>query len=924
MTEDTMESVRVVIRVRPPSSTDKEPSAVKVENKHVLYVEDPDAAKKFTFDRVFDSDCTQETIFEEVAKPIAEYVMKGYNGTIFAYGQTGSGKTFTMQGKEDSIRSDDPVVRESRGIIPRVFEYLFQRMQDDKRQMGKAVNYIVKCSYLQVYNELITDLLYTGTPHALTIREDAKRGVYVDGISEEMISNPQTCYQILMRGVHNRATGSTNANSESSRSHAVFTMTIERHETTENNVSKKRISKLNLVDLAGSERQKKTNTTGKSLKEAANINRSLSVLGYVIMALVDVANGRERHINYRDSKLTFLLRDSLGGNSMTCIIATISPSENNISETISTLKFAQRAKCMKNRATIQEDTVGNAMQLQGEIKRLQEFVRQLLSEREQLVNKQMASNGKNPTLSTVKRQELVISSSSTSLTDESESSESGQAEDIMVSSAAVKELQQMLLLAEQHGRETEDTKRYLETQLEEVSSQYRRYKDAIRSIHLVINKVVSFMEEFTPQGQHERRTSEIKDMDISLLSSASSIEDEEEEEIQQLESTASYLEKGLMRFKQFVEAKKNEVDSLREEVGEKQNCLTTLRSQMEQLSAASQEKVDDKEHHDDPTAHYAYFRSQVIQSIEGTVDEEQFEKSVWNAERLADVDFLQYKIAEILRSETAKDELIQSILAEKTRVESQKDAAQSEVDRIVHLLQMEQERSKSLEEQLKKLQDSSAHEGVGEESLRKQLLQSETRIHSLENFRKQMQRLVDQQAAEIQTWKKRAQAVSEELVAARREYESHEKSRSEQLQRLMDELIKQRRQIILAEERIAAASVIQKEIQQHFDQSAYLKEGGGGGAMSSFVNGLEYIAEQIISRLFGSSKPLQQTAYSHQQPSTGKDIPLETVSRLGGELQQSAQATEAALSGLNMSLPLFAHSSTSPSSYRESLETITI
>ncbi|EME30595.1 Kinesin-like protein KIF15-B [Galdieria sulphuraria] len=907
------ESVRVVVRVRPLISVEQEQSVVQVQGNNVIYVQDPDAAKKFSFDRIFDSDTKQATVFEEIAKPIANDVMQGYNGTIFAYGQTGSGKTFTMQGKEDGIRSNEPAAKQSRGIIPLVLEYLFERMEQDKS--GKnMVNYTVKCSYLQVYNEMITDLLYSGTPHPLNIREDSRRGVYVDGISEEVVQGPQECYQLLMKGLHNRAVGATAMNQESSRSHAVLTLTIERNECKENKVWTKRVSKLNLVDLAGSERQKKTNTTGKSLKEAANINRSLSVLGYVIMALVDVAGGRERHINYRDSKLTFLLRDSLGGNAKTCIIATISPSEKNISETISTLKFAQRAKCVKNRATIQEETSGNVMQLQVEIKRLQEFVRQLLSEREQLVNhsNQSTPNGKAPALVTVKRQDLAIHSPPLS----NEESNEGQPEpqDVLVSGAAVKELQQMLILTEQRGRETEDTKRYLETQLEDITNQYRRYKDSIRSIHLVLKKVVSFMQEFTPQGHHERMNSEVIDMDSSTVSSSGSVE-EEEEEIQQLEETAEYLQKGLTRFKQFVETKKREVSNLREEVGEKQNCLSSLRTQMEQLTSAT------PAHSRDHSQQYAYFRSQVIESIRTNVDDDSFQPNLWDPEKLADVEFLQYKIAEILQSEAYKDELIQGILAEKARIESQRDAAQSEVDRILHSLEIEKENSKMLEDQLKKMQNNQDHQGIGEEALRKKLIQSESKIQSLENFRKQMQRLVDQQSIEIQTWKKRAQSVSEELVAARKEYENHERSRSEQLQRLMNELIKQRRQIILAEERIAAASVIQKEIQQHFDQGQYLRE-GRGGAISSFVNGLEYIAEQVISKLFGATRPnnphygLAGSVINHS-----KDIPLETMTKLGGELEQSAKAAEAALSRMDHNIELFSHSR---SSSKDASETITV
>ncbi|XP_029864797.1 kinesin-like protein KIF15 isoform X2 [Aquila chrysaetos chrysaetos] len=299
--------------------------------------------------------------------------MNGYNGTIFAYGQTGSGKTFTMMGPSDS----DNFTHSLRGVIPRSFEYLFFLIEREKEKAGSGKSFLCKCSFIEIYNEQIFDLLDSASA-GLFLREHIKKGVFVDGAVEQVLSSAAEAYQVLTMGWRNRRVASTSMNRESSRSHAVFTITVESMEKNREIVNI-RSSLLNLVDLAGSERQKDTHTEGLRLKEAGNINRSLSCLGQVITALVDVGNGKQRHICYRDSKLTFLLRDSLGGNAKTCIIANVHPGSRCFGETLSTLNFAQRAKLIKNKAVVNEDTQGNVSQLQAEVKKLKEQLAQLTS-----------------------------------------------------------------------------------------------------------------------------------------------------------------------------------------------------------------------------------------------------------------------------------------------------------------------------------------------------------------------------------------------------------------------------------------------------------------------------------------------------------------------------------------------------------------
>uniref|UniRef100_A0A3Q4GV28 Kinesin family member 15 n=1 Tax=Neolamprologus brichardi TaxID=32507 RepID=A0A3Q4GV28_NEOBR len=373
------DSIKVFVRVRPLTrdtglTTDGDQNlCLSVTSPNTIRLLSKPEPRTFTYDHVADMDTTQDAVFSSVAKNIVESCMNGYNGTIFAYGQTGSGKTFTMLGPSELDNFTDDL----RGVIPRSFEYLFFLINREVERSSQSKSFLCKCSFIEIYNEQIYDLLDTASA-SLFLRENIKKGVFVEGVVEKFVNSAAEAYQVLSMGWRNRRVASTSMNRESSRSHAVFTMTLESKESI-NEVVNIRMSQLNLVDLAGSERQKDTHTEGSRLKEASSINRSLMCLGQVIMALVDVSNGKNRHICYRDSKLTFLLRDSLGGNAKTYIIANVHPGSKCFGETLSTLQFAQRAKLIKNKAVINEDTQGNVKQLQAEVKKLKEQLAQALT-----------------------------------------------------------------------------------------------------------------------------------------------------------------------------------------------------------------------------------------------------------------------------------------------------------------------------------------------------------------------------------------------------------------------------------------------------------------------------------------------------------------------------------------------------------------
>lgn len=288
----------------------------------------------FTFDRVFDMSCKQSDIFDFSIKSTVDDILNGYNGTVFAYGQTGAGKSYTMMGT--SI--DD---EEGRGVIPRIVEQIFTNILSS----AANIEYTVRVSYMEIYMERIRDLLAPQNDN-LPVHEEKNRGVYVKGLLEIYVSSVQEVFEVMRRGGNARAVAATNMNQESSRSHSIFVITI-----TQKNVEtgSAKSGQLFLVDLAGSEKVGKTGASGQTLEEAKKINKSLSALGMVINALTD---GKSSHIPYRDSKLTRILQESLGGNSRTTLIINCSPSSYNDAETLSTLRFGMRAKSIKNKAKV--------------------------------------------------------------------------------------------------------------------------------------------------------------------------------------------------------------------------------------------------------------------------------------------------------------------------------------------------------------------------------------------------------------------------------------------------------------------------------------------------------------------------------------------------------------------------------------------
>ena len=381
------QSIRVICRIRPENEREKASGMkgcidVLSENSLKIYPLDQPAKSgqvtkeephEFTFDRVFPNTTRQIEVFEFAAKPLIDGVFDGINCTLFCYGQTSSGKTFTMEG----IHGNEDL----QGIIPRAMRYIFQKITEVENAECS-----VKCSYYQIYNEKIQDLL-DPKKSDLIVREDKRKGIWVEDLTEKYVASVKDMQDAFALGASNRTVSATQMNAGSSRSHSLFVVTIfQKNTVTESTKS----AKVFFVDLAGSEKMSKTGITGgMGLKEAQNINKSLMVLGMVINALTEGA----QHIPYRDSKLTRVLQESIGGNSQTTLIVTCTSNGLNQSESLSTLRFGQRAKLIKNKVVA--NTVKSVKELMIIIKQLEEKIKKLEAAKGKITDEDDNNNNDN-------------------------------------------------------------------------------------------------------------------------------------------------------------------------------------------------------------------------------------------------------------------------------------------------------------------------------------------------------------------------------------------------------------------------------------------------------------------------------------------------------------------------------------------------
>ncbi|KAA0065789.1 hypothetical protein IC582_014662 [Cucumis melo] len=361
--------IKVVVRIRP---NDKE-NEVERTVKRISLDELTFGDRKFSFDSVFDSDSKQEDIFSKIGIPLVKDALAGYNTSIMSFGQTGSGKTFTMWGPPSAM-VEDPSPLSNQGLAPRIFQMLFSEIQKEQENSeGKLINYQCRCSFVEIFNEQIGDLL-DPTQRNLKIKDDAKNGLYVENVTEEYVTSYDDVTQILIKGLSSRKVGATTINSKSSRSHIVFTFIIESwcKETSSKCFGSSKTSRISLVDLAGLDRNV-TDATGRhSTREGKNLKKSMSRLGHLVDSLSKETERPSEDRLYRGSCLTHLLRESLGGNAKLTVICAISPDNNHSGETLRTLRFGQRLKSVKNQPIINEIKEDDVNDLSDQIRQLKE------------------------------------------------------------------------------------------------------------------------------------------------------------------------------------------------------------------------------------------------------------------------------------------------------------------------------------------------------------------------------------------------------------------------------------------------------------------------------------------------------------------------------------------------------------------------
>ena len=399
------ENITCYVRCRPLKESELELGANCLDiSKDQKTITLNNSESVYTYDKIFPAETDQKTIFSEIGLPLVKKFLSGYNSTIFAYGQTGTGKTHTIIGPLESLFDDN---NDNFGLIPNILNFLFNNKQEatniireSSKQKAEKIDYTLSCSCIEIYQEHLIDLLSNNSnsldnnDDVLKIREDPKKGMYIENLTELDITSAKKAKEALISGFKNRHVASTNMNRESSRSHLIYTLFLISSFEMDGGLIITRTSRLHLVDLAGSERQKYTNAQGQRIKEAGNINKSLSILGNVINAVIEFNENKTKFVPFRDSKLTYYLKDSIGGNSKTVIIGNISQSYIQINETQSTLKFIQRAKMIKNKAKIIENVNDTVKLLKIEINSLKQTNEELTKKISELT-KENEENKKN-------------------------------------------------------------------------------------------------------------------------------------------------------------------------------------------------------------------------------------------------------------------------------------------------------------------------------------------------------------------------------------------------------------------------------------------------------------------------------------------------------------------------------------------------
>jgi kinesin family protein 15 len=713
---DNKENIKVIVRIRPKIEReyDQNTSQIKVDGNSVITLT-KNETKQYNFDYIATEESSQAEIFDQCARGIADSTLQGYNGTIFVYGQTGAGKSYTLLGPKFQVSEEDSLMQrqdsfnrfilkkeeESKGILPRAIEYLFDRA---KHLENSTVNF--SCSFLEIYQEQISDLLDLNVNKQIQIR-DLSDSVIIEGLSKLSVSCAEEALMLVNKGIKSRHVASTNMNNESSRSHAVFSIYIENKTKTIAGKYKTKKSVFHLIDLAGSERQKMTDTYGDRLKEAGKINKSLMQLGHVIKNLIEIAEGKARHIHYRDSKLTHLLKDSLGGNSKTCIIANISPANCNLQESISTLVFAQSAKMIKNKAVINEETT-NDNAYREEIKKLRDKYNSIKSENLYLMSiiEKNKTDGKLPSRPNdfTKTLDFVEEELETMVHEMVNKEE--QIKILQNDNAFLREKIQNfeieLKLKEKEMRELKEWAKTYQQEHDMIKHQLREYvlKDAyltqqitkletmLQNKEFLLNKEI---ESLKSQIDENKRLLESKECTISSLNT----------EIKNLLQLINQKDTKINELKTEISNKERENESLRDEISDHIDKQGTLIHQIEVVKSQAQSKDFEIKLNEEKLDELRKKGRNVLEQYEAKMDhikleKEKFSEDLMKARR--EIKNLNLLINEIKRERDLAEEKSYKDREEAKRTNLEKEKTREELYRLL-------DDNKTLRSEMQRLQE---------------------------------------------------------------------------------------------------------------------------------------------------------------------------------------------------------------------------
>lgn len=754
--------------------------------------------RAFTYDFAFGPSDPQVDVYSLSCRKLIKSIFKGYNATILAYGQTGSGKTFTMGGYEASLEGDEDAM----GVIPRILREVFQTIEEKKES-----KFSVKVSYLEIYKEDLLDLLCPQSDRApLSVREEGNGGIKIHGSREVSVTGFDETMKLLSQGASGRTTGATAMNNTSSRSHAIFTLHIDQKNAIGDTIS----VKFHMVDLAGSERTKRTMAEGERLKEGININKGLLALGNVISALGEEGDNKRKHIPYRDSKLTRILQDSLGGNSHTLMIACVSPADSNIEETLNTLRYADRARKIKNKPIINRDPKT------AEIMRLRTLVQELQG---QLQGGIPPAFIKNEIMDTMTSTSTLNSTTSTVTEGFFPPYTSGNNAENQNLKQRVKELEkENYELTKQLQSTVAQTSRTLE-QMVHLQDSNDRLKMKISQVKNFVGIDLELLSssidvESHPEAKAEleklhKLTGTIKAAPEEECDDEAEISEEEDDENEKDNNDEEGTDEVMATPRSCNETKKHTIRQaeLQRELGEINRILSTKQALAEKIQAAEDQMEAMKSKYESMLSEFKLKTSQLEKEKEQLTSNLMDAKSKANASKVAEQ--RRQRLKELEQQMT----VLKKKMAEQSKIVKMKESADKQMGKLGNeILLLKQQRVKLM----KQMKEEVSNFQKWKKEKEKQVTQLQQKERKREVEMTKMKKQFEQQQAVQKRRTAEAMAANKRLLDALAKHKEVEAERSSKLEKYNSSSIGNRVRQWLSRELEVKVSMM--EAQYHLDQ----------------------------------------------------------------------------------------------------------